>query len=158
MRPITAPQSEASTQVRLQIRSSLDISHKRLVHLLLVFYPLRIRLLLCRCLAVLEEVVLALAVLLLARPVLVLADARDDFLVQAGDVDDGGGRDDVAVVDATQWDAVGLEGTGDEEDALFELAQEHDALTAEAAREEDQDGSWGERLAVLGGVGCLARL
>jgi len=158
MRPIAAPQSEASTQVRLQIRSPLNISHKRLVHLLLVFYPLRIRLLLCGCLAVLEEVVLALAVLLLARPVLVLADARDDFLVQAGDVDDGRGRDDVAVVDATQWDAVGLEGAGDEEHALFELAQEHDALAAEAAGEEDQDGSWGERLAVLGGVGCLARL
>jgi hypothetical protein len=37
------------------------------------------------------------------------------------------------VVDATERDTVGLEGAGDEEDALLELAQEDDALTAETA-------------------------
>jgi hypothetical protein len=62
------------------------------------------------------------------------------------------------VVDATEGDTVGLEGTGDEENALFKLAQKHNALTAETTREEDEDGSGGERLAVFGGVCRLARL
>jgi hypothetical protein len=82
VRPLVASQTEARTQIALQIRCPLDIRHERLVHLLLVLYPLRIRLLLRGCaFAVLEEVVFALAVLLLARPVLVFAYALYDFLV-----------------------------------------------------------------------------
>lgn len=45
------------------------------------------------------------------------------------------------MVDAAQWDAIGLEGAGDEEDALGELAQENDALASEATGKEDQDGA-----------------
>ena len=60
--------------------------------------------------------------------------------------------------DAAQGHAIGLEGAGDEENALFELAQKHDALATESTREEDEDGAGGERLAVFGGVCRLARL
>jgi hypothetical protein len=62
------------------------------------------------------------------------------------------------VVDAAQGNAVGLEGTGDQEDTLGELAQEDDALAGEATGEEDEDGARLERLAVLGGVCGLAGL
>jgi hypothetical protein len=62
------------------------------------------------------------------------------------------------MVDATKWDTVGLEGAGDEENALFKLAQKHDALAAETTGEKDEDGSGGERLAVFSGVCGLARL
>jgi hypothetical protein len=62
------------------------------------------------------------------------------------------------VVDATERYTVRLEGAGDEENALFELAQKHDALAAESTREEDEDGAGGERFAVFGGVCRLARL
>ena len=41
------------------------------------------------------------------------------------------------MVDAAQWDTVRLEGAGDEENALGELAEENDALAAETAGEED---------------------
>lgn len=158
MRPLVAPQAKARTQVRLQIRRLLDISHERLVHLL-VLYPLRIRvLLLRRRLAVLEEVVLAFALYLLARPVLVLAHALDDVGVHARNVNDGRCGDHVAVVDAAQRNAIALEGAGDEENALLELAQEDDALASESAGEEDQDGAGCERVAVLGGVCGFAGL
>ena len=62
------------------------------------------------------------------------------------------------MVDAAEWDTVRLEGAGDKEDALLELAQEYDALSAEAAREEDEDGAGGEGVAVFGGVCSLAGL
>lgn len=155
---LVAPQAEAGAEVRLKVGSPLDVGHERLVHLLLVFYPLGVGLLLCGCLAVLEEVVFALAVLLLACPVLVFAYACDNLLVETSDVDNGGSSDDVAVVDTTERHTVRLEGAGDEENALFELAQKHDALATESTRKEDEDGAGGERLAVFGGVCRLARL
>lgn len=93
-----------------------------------------------------------------ARPVRVCAYAGDERFVEACDVDDGGGGDDVAVVYAAEGYAVGFEGPCDEEDALVELAQEDDALAAEAAGEEDEDCARGERVAVFGGVCGFARL
>jgi len=158
VRPLVASQTEASAEVRLQLGCPLDVRHERLVHLLLVFYPLGVRLLLCGCLAVLEELIFALAFLLLAGPVLILADARNDLFVQACNVDDRRSGNDVAVVDAAEWYTVGLEGAGDEEDALFELAQQYDALATEATGEEDKDGAGCERLAIFGGVCGLASL
>jgi hypothetical protein len=156
---LVAPQAEASAQVRLEVGDLLDVGHERLVDLLLVLDPLGISvLLLGGGLAVLEEVVLALALLLLARPVGVLADAVEDLLVGARNVDDGAGCDHVAVVDAAQGHAVGLEGARDEQDALLELAKQHNALAAETAGQEDEDGAGGEGFTVLGGVGGLAGL
>ena len=62
------------------------------------------------------------------------------------------------MVDAAEGHTVGLEGASDEEDALLELAQEDDALTAETSGEENEDGARGERFAVFGGVRGLAGL
>ena len=120
---------------------------------------LGINILLLGCsLALLEEGVLALALLLLARPVLVLAHTVQDFGVEVRDIDGCAGRNYVAVVDAAQRDAIRLEGAGDQEDTLVEGLEENDALATEAASEEDEDSAGLERLAVLGGVCGLAGL
>ena len=66
--------------------------------------------------------------------------------------------DDVARIDAAQGHAVGLEGACDEEHALVERLEEHDALAAEAAGEEDQDGAGLERGAQLRRADGLAGL
>lgn len=156
---LATPQAEAGAQVLLKVGLLLDCCHQRLVDSLLVGDALRIDVLLLGCsLTLLEEGILALALLLLACPVLVLAHAVEDFGVEVRDIDRCAGCDYVAVVDTAQRDTVGLEGSGDQEDALVELAQENDALAGEATGEEDQDGAGLERLAVLCGVGCLAGL
>ena len=70
-----------------------------------------------------------------------MGDLVDLLLIQAGDVDLVGGGDDVSGVDPAQGHAVDLEGAGDEEDTLVEGLEEDDALAAEAAGEQDQDGT-----------------
>jgi len=159
MRPITAPQGKARAQVSLQIRHLADISHQHLIHSLLVRNLLRINLLLLGSLAVLEEVIFSLSLaILFAGPVLVLGNLVEDRAVDTSDIYDGRSGDDVSVVDAAEGDAIGLEGTGDKENAFGEVAQEHDALAAEATGEEDEDGAGLEGLAVLGRVDGLAGL
>ena len=115
---LVASQAEGSTQVGLQIRDLADVGHDGLVDLLLVLDTLGIRLLLLLRLALLEELLLALALLLLTCPVLILAHAIQDLLVGAGDVDRSRGGNDIAVVDTAQWHAIGLERTSDEQHAL----------------------------------------
>jgi hypothetical protein len=159
VRVLAAPQAEAGAQVLLKVGLLLDCGQQRLVDSLLIRNALRIDVLLLGCcLALLEKGILALALLLLARPVLVLAHAVEDFGVEVRDIHGCAGCDYVAVVDAAQRDTVGLERSSNEENALVELAQENDALTGEATGEEDQDCAGFERLAVLGGVGGLAGL
>ena len=156
---LAAPQAEARAKVRLEIGLLLDRRNQRLVDLLLVLNALGIGVLLLGCgAALLEESILALALLLLACPVLVLAYAVEDLLVKVGNIDGCAGCDNVAVVYAAQGDAVGLEGTGDQENALRQLAEEDNALAGEASREEDEDCAGLEGVAVFGGVGGLARL
>jgi hypothetical protein len=156
---LAAPQAEAGAQVLLKVGLLLDCCHQCLVDSLLVCNALRVDILLLGCcLALLKERILTLALFLLARPVLVLAHAVQNFGVEVRDIDRCAGRDYVAVVDAAQRDAIGLERSGDQEDALVELAQQNDALAGEATGEEDEDCARLERLAVLGGVGCLAGL
>jgi hypothetical protein len=72
--PLVAAQAETRRKVRLQVLDLPDIRHNSLVDLLLILYPLRIRLLLLCWLTLFEELLLALAVLLLPSPVLVLAN------------------------------------------------------------------------------------
>lgn len=159
MGALAGPQAEAGSQVGLEIRLLLDSGNQRLVDGLLVRNALGINILLLGCgLALLEEGILALALLLLARPVLVLAHTVQDLGVEVRDIDGCAGRNYVAVVDAAQGNTVSLEGTGDQEDTLGELAQENDALAGEATGEENEDGAGLERLAVLGGVCGLAGL
>jgi hypothetical protein len=156
---LTAPQAEAGAQVLLEVGLLLDCCHQRLVDSLLVRNALRVDILLLGCcLALLEEGILALALLLLTCPVLVLAHAVEDFGVEVRDIDRCAGCDYVAVVDAAQRDTVGLERSSNEENALVKLAQQDNALAGEATGEEDQDCAGLERLAVLGGVSGLAGL
>lgn len=78
--------------------------------------------------------------------------------VNAGDVDLGGGGDHVAGIDAADWDTVDLEGTGDEKNAVGEGLEVDDALSTEAASEDDEDGAGDERGAEVGWARSLASL
>lgn len=159
VRVLAAPQAEASAQVCLKVGLLLNCRNQRLVNRLLVRNALRIDILLLgRCFTLLEERILALALFLLARPVLVLAHAVQDFRIEVRDIDGCAGRNYVAVVDAAKGDTVGLERTGDQENALIELAQEDDALAGKATGEKDEDSAGLKRLAVFGGVCGLAGL
>ena len=139
MRPLVPPQTKAGTQISLKIRHFLDACQHRLIHLLLVLNALRVDILLGGRLSAIVEKGIFIARLLLARPVGVFAHTGNDIGVDGRDINDSRGGNDVAVVDAAQGHAVGLEGARDEENALVELAQKHDALAAEAAREKDED-------------------
>ena len=93
-------------------------------------------------LALLEESFLALLLRrLLPGKVVVARDLVDDGRVDAADVDLCPGGDNVAGVDASEGNAVDLEGASDEENTLVEGLEENNALSAEAASEEDQDGT-----------------
>lgn len=110
-------------------------------------------------LSLLEE--LLLAVLLvggLAGEVLLGGDLLDLLGIDTGDIDLVGGGDNVAGVDAADWDTVDLEWAGDEENTLVEVVQEDDTLAAETASEEDENGSWDEGSAWGGGTDGLADL
>ncbi len=78
---------------------------------------------------------------LLGREVLGLGNLVDLLLVHAGYVDLLRRRDHVLGIDSSQGDAVDFERAGDEEDALVESLEEHDALAPEATGKEDQDGT-----------------
>lgn len=76
---------------------------------------------------------------------------------EGGEIDLGGGGDNVGLVDPPQGDTVDLEGSGNEEEtASLELLEEDDTLATEAAGEEDEDGSGGDGRAELGGAERLA--
>jgi hypothetical protein len=110
-------------------------------------------------LSLLEESLLTSLLLgLVGGEVLGLGDLLDLLLIEAGDIDLVGGGDDVAGVDSSEWDAVDLEGAGDEEDTLVEGLDEDDALAAEATGQEDQDGAGLEGLARGPGADSLADL
>lgn len=87
-----------------------------------------------------------------------MGDLVDLGGIETGNVDLEGGGDNVAGVDPAQRDAVDLEGTGDEENALVEGLEEDDALAAEAAGEQDQDGAGLEGLPGSPGADGLADL
>lgn len=103
-----------------------------------------------RLLALLEESLLAgLLGLLLPRKVLVVANLLERLAVEPADVNLGLGRDHVSCVDSSERDAVDLEGAGDQQETLCEGLEEHDALAAEAASQEDEDGAGLQRSAGL---------
>ena len=110
-------------------------------------------------LSLLEESLLGLLLgLLLLGEVVGGGDLLEGLLVNAADVEAGGGGDNVAGVNTADGDTVDLEGTGDEENTLVEVLEENDTLATEAASEEDQDGTRLEALADLGGTNRLADL
>lgn len=110
-------------------------------------------------LSLLEESLLGLLLsLLLLGEVVRSRDLLQRLRVDTGNVDALGGGDHVASVHPSEGDAVDLEGTGDEENTLVEVLEEDDTLAAEAASEEDQNGTGLEALADLGGTQRLADL
>lgn len=60
----------------------------------------------------------------------------------AGQVYRGRSSDNVAGIYAAERNAVDLEGTGDQKDAVGERLEVHDALAAESPRKDDQDFAW----------------
>jgi len=110
-------------------------------------------------LSLLEESLLALLLLcLVLGEVALLADLINDSGVNTRHVDLLRCGNDVASVHAAERDTVGLEGTGDEENTLAEGLEEYNALAAETAGEEDEDGAGLEGWAELGWVLGLAGL
>ena len=150
MRPIALPQREVRAKVRSKHRLLLNRLQDSLIHTLLILHAILIGLLLLRLLALLEERLLrpSLLALLVLGKVALLAHLVDGFGVHAADVYGGPSSDDIAGIDAAERDAVDLEWAGDEDHALREGLEEHDALAAVAAGEEDEDcaglegGSW----------------
>lgn len=112
-----------------------------------------------RFLSLLEERILPLLLaLLLLGEVVRLAHFLQCLLIEAFYLDLCGCGDHVAGVYAAEGDAIDFEGARDKEDALGEVFEEDDALAAEAACEEDEDGAGGEGLAGPGRVDGLADL
>lgn len=111
-------------------------------------------------LSLLEKSLLAGLLLLglLANKVLGLGDLLDLLGVNTGKVNLLGGGDDVSGVDPSQGDAVDLEGAGDEQNTLVEGLEEDDTLAAEAAGQQDQDGTGLQGGAGLPGADGLADL
>lgn len=152
---VALPQAERGSQVAFQKRLLLDTSKDRLVYRLLVVCTTRCKFFLLwyvsldrwtrkpfppylRFLALLEERLLTLLVLgLIPSEVLLSRYFFEHLLVNVLDVYSCRGRDDVAVVDTAERNAIDLERAGDEENALVEVVEENDALAPEAASEED---------------------
>jgi len=176
---VTLAEAERGSKVAGEHVNLLDVGDQGLVDGLLVGYPGAGHLLLLHqfislrfktlhthracaylgLLSLLEEGLLASLLLgLLSGEVLGLSDLVDLGLVNAGKVDLERCGDDVSGVDASERDTVDLEGTGDEQDTLVEGLEEHDALAAEPAGEEDQDGAGLETAAGSPGADGLADL
>jgi hypothetical protein len=67
-----------------------------------------------------------------------------------GQVDLGGGGDNVGLGDSSQGDTVESERTRDEEETGIELLQEDDSLASESTGQEDEDGTGGDGRSELG--------
>lgn len=68
------------------------------------------------------------------------------------------GRNHISGVDSSNGNTVDLEGTGNEEDALVQMAEENDAFAAETTCQEYEDGAGCERFSKLGWSDALANL
>lgn len=111
---------------------------------LLVFLHLRIGLVsYLWLLSLLEESLLASLLLLglLSDEVLRLGNLVNLLGVDASQVNLLGGGDDVSGVDSSQRNAVDLEGAGNEQNTLVEGLEEDDTLAAEAAGQQNQNGT-----------------
>jgi hypothetical protein len=95
---------------------------------------------------------------LVLREVVACAGLLHNLLVYALQVDLGGGSNDIAGVYSSQGNTVDFEGTGNEEDTLFEVLENDDALAAEATGKEDNDDTGLDGLADLRGADGLAGL
>ena len=176
MWPVGAAQAEAGSKVVDQVGLLLDVGQEGLVDGLLVLNTVLGGLLLLLrmlvqsrnggvrfaylgLLALLEESSLAgLVGGLVLGEVAVLAGLLQDLLVNALDVHSGRGSNDEAGVYSSQRNAVDFERTGDKEDTLGQVLEEHDTLAAETTGEEDDDGTGLEGGTGLRGANSLTDL
>lgn len=75
--------------------------------------------------------------------------------LNSGDIDLGGGGNDVSLVDTAEGNTVDLEGSVHEEETGSELLEENNPSAAEATGEEDQHGAGGDVGAQLDGGDLL---
>lgn len=73
-----------------------------------------------------------------------------------GQVNLGGGGDNVGLGDSSQGDTVESERTRDEQETGIELLQEDDSLSSESTGQEDEDGTGGDGRSELGLAGSLS--
>jgi hypothetical protein len=102
-----------------------------------------------------EFLLLGLLGLLLLGEVLVVELVQS---LNTGQVDLGGGGNDVSGVDSAEWDTVDLEWSADEEETVGEWLEVDNTLATEAAGEDDEDGSWLKRRTESGWSLCLTGL
>lgn len=103
-----------------------------------------------------EKLLLVLSVGLAAVLEIVIVDrSRNGDL---GDIDLGGGGNDVGLVDALEGDTVRLEGSGNEEEARGKDLEDDCPLSTEPSTKKDNNNSRGDGGAGLGGVLVLAAL
>jgi len=82
----------------------------------------------------------------------------DVLHVDRGDIDLGGGGNDVSGIDATKRDTVELVRARDEEKTALETLQEHGAATSKAAGKDDHNGARLQRLTECRELGDLLLL
>lgn len=137
MRVLVAGETELRLEVTLHVRGGGDGSEESGIDALLVGLSLlRSGVLL---LGLLEDTFLGLLGGLVSLEVGVVDVLGDGDL---GDVDNGGGGDDLVGDGSSDWDTVDLVWSGDEEKSRLELLQEDDSLASGGTGEEDEDGSW----------------
>jgi hypothetical protein len=147
-------QCKPGTEVLLEHGGGLDGGEESGINGLLVLLPLVRH---DSGLAVsVEEFLLVLSVGLAGVLEVVIVDIGGDR--HLGDVNLGGGGNNVSLVDALEGDSVDLEGAGDEEEAGLKDLEDDSPLSTEAAGEEDHDGPGGDGGTGLGGVLGLAGL
>eukprot|EP01137_Pigoraptor_chileana_P009315 Opistho-2@57355 len=150
---LTLLEGEAAAEVCGEQGLLLDNLEERLVSLLLVgLARVGNNLLL---LGLLEELASRLLLLVLLGPAEVVVG---ELLVHldSADVNLGRGRNDKRLVHTAKGNTVDLEGAVDKEEAGRELLKEHDAASTEAAGEENEDRSGGDRRPELGRRDILA--
>lgn len=110
-------------------------------------------------LSLLEESLLGLLLLgLLLGEVFGNRDLLEGSGIDTAEVNLAAGGDHIASVHPSERDTVDLKGTCNEEDALGQVLEEDNPLTAETTSEEDQNSTRLEALTRLGGADGFADL
>ena len=110
-------------------------------------------------LALLEELLLSLLLVgLLPSKVLLRGNLVNLRLVDTSQINLLGCGDHVAGVNSSKWYTVDLEGAGDQEDTLWKVLQEDDALAAETTSKEDEHGAGSQAWSRSVGSNGLANL
>jgi hypothetical protein len=78
--------------------------------------------------------------------------------LSVGEIDLGGGGNDISLVDTSHGDTVDLVGTSDQQETRVESLDADNTLTTETSSQKDDDGTGGNGSADSTSLGSLARL